>query len=231
MQEQLLARALKETLLNPSSAVINALVSEISETYHLGFPREAIISWLRRVLSPSSSFQPTSFSHEIADSPSSNTYSVIKPEIAITPTSCWLFPAAPLKDDETAIPGLQLWLGRKMWGMGKSTAGRKRLRRGDFACFYAKGIGIVATARISDNADSIVPETEWPEKTPYEPSVFKVPLADIVWLDHPVDVRQNIFQLDAFKEKDISKRWSWFVQSTRRLTEHDYRLLIGRQMA
>jgi hypothetical protein len=32
-------------------------------------------------------------------------------------------------------------------------------------------------------------------------------------------------QLDAFRGRDPEKSWAWFVQATRTITEHDFRLL------
>jgi len=47
-----------------------------------------------------------------------------------------------------------------------------------------------------------------------------------VYAQNPVvldgTIRQN---LDAFKGRDPDKPWAWFVQATRKITEHDFRAL------
>lgn len=47
-----------------------------------------------------------------------------------------------------------------------------------------------------------------------------------LYADEPVvidvSVRQN---LDAFRGRDPEKPWAWFVQATRKITEHDFKSL------
>ena len=50
------------------------------------------------------------------------------------------------------------------------------------------------------------------------------------FFDTPVVIDATLrAQLDAFAGRDISAPWAWFVQATRKLTAHDYALLVPRQ--
>ena len=115
-----------------------------------------------------------------------------------------------------------------MWGMGRSTPNRKWMRENDFLCFYATGIGVVASARLASIPDELVTAEEWPEPTPMEGEVFKVPLEDVRWLEQPLAIDDDMRRkLDAFADKTLS-RWSWFVLTTSKLSERDFLLLTGR---
>ena len=126
------------------------------------------------------------------------------------------------------MESLHRWLGEGMWGMGRSTGGRKWMKEGDRVCFYATGVGVVARAKLAGSTDGLVTSEEYPEPTAMEEEVFKIPLKDVQWLPQTV-VLDDAFRsrLDAFQDKKQSPIWSWFVQTTRKLTERDFRLLIG----
>ena len=113
--------------------------------------------------------------------------------------------------------------------MGRSTPNRKWMRENDLVCFYATSVGVVASARLTSLPDELVTAEEWPEPTPMEGEVFKVPLEDVRWLEQPLAIDDGVRRkLDAFTDKKPSPVWAWFVQTTRKLSEHDFLLLTGR---
>lgn len=141
----------------------------------------------------------------------------------------WLIPAGK-RGGSTAAEHLAMWLHKGFWGFWAATPGRKVIRPGDWACFYAaKTKQILAYGRISGELDSLVTPDEWPEPNPPEQPIYKVPLEDIVWLAPPMTVDGAIrAQLDAFRGKEATAGWAWLVQTTRRLSEADFLRLTGR---
>jgi hypothetical protein len=58
--------------------------------------------------------------------------------------------------------------------------------------------------------------------------VFKVPLADVAWLEVPRPLDDELRAgLDAFAGKPIGQGWSWFVQGTHRLSPADFQRLTA----
>ncbi len=113
--------------------------------------------------------------------------------------------------------------------MGRSTPNRKSMGERDHVCFYATSVGVVAWGRLASLPDELVTAEEWPEPTPMEGEVFKVPLEDVHWLERALTIDDDVRRrLDAFADKKQSPNWAWFVQTTRRLSEHDFLLLTGR---
>jgi len=46
------------------------------------------------------------------------------------------------------------------------------------------------------------------------------------WKENPVVIDAALrSKLDAFKKSDPNKAWAWFVQATRKITEHDFKIL------
>jgi len=59
--------------------------------------------------------------------------------------------------------------------------------------------------------------------------LFKVLIEEVFWLNAPVVLDSAMrTAMDAFRGRDLTKGWSWLVQTTRRLTEADFRRPIGR---
>jgi hypothetical protein len=57
---------------------------------------------------------------------------------------------------------------------------------------------------------------------------YKVPLVQVTWRDPPVRLNSSLRRtLDAFQGREIDGIWSWLVQTTRRLSEHDFRKMTG----
>jgi hypothetical protein len=96
---------------------------------------------------------------------------------------------------------------------------------GDYICFYSTGKGVVAHAQIA----SLPERKEHPKvhHTERYPWVFRV--KDVhLYLQNPIIIDVALRgQLEVFKNRDPNKAWAWFVQATRRITEHDFKVLTG----
>lgn len=137
----------------------------------------------------------------------------------------WL---TPVKSDEfgTAEETVQTLVGQeKIYAFGERTPGRKNLKPGDSICFYASGKGVIGHAKVMSRTEKkIHPKVSQPEKYPW---IFQVGDSRL-YLDDPVVIDADMRgKLDAFRERDPSKPWGWFVQATRKISEHDFNLLTG----
>ena len=136
----------------------------------------------------------------------------------------WL---TPVKDDEsgTAEETILTLVGKeKIYAIGERTPGRRLMKPGDKICFYATARGVMAHAEIVSHPENKPnPAVRHPEDFPW---TFR--LSDVhLYVDNPVVVDAALRQtLDAFRGRDISKAWAWFVQATHKLTSHDFSLLI-----
>jgi hypothetical protein len=141
----------------------------------------------------------------------------------------WLVPAAA-RGSVNAVESIRNWLDHGMWGFWERTPGRKKVRAGDMAVFYAGKPGVVAYAEITGPADVLVQAHEWPEPEPPEPNraVYKVPLTNVVWLPKPLPFDLALRRtLEAFKAHPADGNWSWLVQGTHRLSQADFERMIG----
>lgn len=135
----------------------------------------------------------------------------------------WL---TPVKDHEgeTAIQCVENLVGRhSIYAFGERTPGRKNIKRGDWVCFYAAGDGVIAHARVATPPERRPDEhVIHPQEYPYTLRLdeHKLYANEPVVID--VNVRQN---LDAFRGRDPERPWAWFVQATRKITEHDFKTL------
>jgi len=127
----------------------------------------------------------------------------------------------------TAEETIQTLVGQeKAYAFGERTPGRAQIKPGDWICFYAAATGVVAQAKVASR----------PEKRPHlkvrDPDRFPwtFRLSDVsLYLKDPVLLDSPRWRsLDAYKEKEPDDNWSWFVQSTRKINEHDFRLLTRR---
>lgn len=135
----------------------------------------------------------------------------------------WLTPVRS-EEDLTAKECIKSLVGEeKIHAFGEKTPGRKHLKPGDWICFYAQGEGVAAHAKvISYPTKRSHPKIEQPEKYPW---VFKLD-QPVLYLDRPVVIDAVLrSQLDAFADKDLNKPWAWFVQATRKMTQHDFEVL------
>lgn len=140
-------------------------------------------------------------------------------------SACWL---TPVKGDEeqTADEVVETLVGQeKIYAFGERTPGRRHLKPGDWLCFYATGKGVIGHGRV----------TSLPQKKPHRrvrhpdkyPWTFQLDKTKL-YLDDPVVIDATTrARLDAFRDRDPDKAWSWFVQATRKLTENDFKILSG----
>ncbi|MCD6236361.1 MAG: EVE domain-containing protein [Thermoplasmata archaeon] len=145
---------------------------------------------------------------------------------AVEEVAYWI---TPVKDyeEETAEVCIKNLVGKeKIYAFGDRTPGRRHIKPGDWICFYATGKGIVAHARV-DSYPKNKPHPAVRHSDQY-PWVFKLKDTQL-YLDNPVVIDSDVRKkLDAFKGKDLDRSWAWFVQSTHRLSEHDFEMLTRR---
>ena len=135
----------------------------------------------------------------------------------------WLTPVKST-EEESAEDCVNTLVGsEKIYAFGVRTPGRKKVKPGDWICFYATTIGVVAHARVASYPEhrshpAVIPPQEFPW-------VFRLE-KPVLYLESPVAVDASMrAQLDAFQGKDQLKSWAWFVQATHQVSEHDFRLL------
>ncbi len=160
--------------------------------------------------------QPQEVAQEIADE--STGYSFESEGVDI---KYYLTPVAS-DDSQTAEECIKKLLGAGIYAVGEKSLGRK-VKPGDWICFYATATGVVAHARVkSSPVQKPHPLVKHPEKFSY---VFEVDSVSI-YTENPVVLSAELrAKLDAFQGRDPSKRWAWFVQGTGRVTKHDFMLL------
>jgi len=137
----------------------------------------------------------------------------------------------PVKSDKeaTAEEVIQTLVGKeRIYAFGERTPGRRHLKPGDWMCFYASGKGVVAHAQVVSAPEKKAhPKVRHSEKYPW---VFCLKNARL-YLDEPTVIDAALrSRLDAFHGRDPGKSWAWFVQATRKITEHDF-LMLTRQQA
>lgn len=125
-----------------------------------------------------------------------------------------------------AIAGL---LNAGWYVFGDKTPGRKRLKPGDRICFYESGVGVVAEAEVASVPERKPPAAKGIVKNLEEfPWSFRLTNARF-FFDVPVAIDADLrTKLDAFAKRDSSQSWSWFVQCTRVVNEHDFAVLTGK---
>jgi hypothetical protein len=142
-------------------------------------------------------------------------------------TTYWL---TPVRSDETATAEevvQQLISTDGIYGFGERTPGRKHVKPGDWIAFYATGKGVVAHAQIVSLPEyKPHPSIRHSERYPW---VFQVE-EPCLYLDEPIVIDATVrSRLDKFHGRDASTSWAWFVQSTRRISAHDFGVLTGQE--
>jgi hypothetical protein len=135
----------------------------------------------------------------------------------------WLSPVKS-HPEETAEECIEKLVGRgRIYAFGERTPGRKRIKPGDWVCFYATQNGVVAHARVASFPERHPhPEVVQPDKYPW---VFRLE-GETLYLDSPTVIDGPLRQrLDAFTGRDPDKPWAWFVQWTKEITKHDFDIL------
>jgi hypothetical protein len=139
----------------------------------------------------------------------------------------WL---TPVKSNEegTVEEVIQTLVGQeKIYAFGERTPGRKHLKTGDRICFFASRSGVVGHAEvISPPEKKPHRKVRYPDKYPWVFRLDKV----VLYLGKPIVIDVTLRgNLDAFKNRDPDKSWAWFVQTTRKITEHDFWVLTRRE--
>jgi hypothetical protein len=136
--------------------------------------------------------------------------------------SFWLTPVAS-DEEQDHVDVVRRLLGAGIYAFGDKTRGRKAIKPGDWICFYASGLGIVAHARVKSRPEN-KPHRLVRHKEEY-PWTFQIGDAEI-YTDKPVVIDEALrARLEAFRGRGPSKAWSWLVQGTGRISEHDFRIL------
>lgn len=151
-----------------------------------------------------------------------------EPPVVVEPpagsdTAFWL---TPVKGDQekTAEEVIETLVGKeRIYAVGERTPGRKHLRAGDWISFYSTAKGVVAHARVASSPERKPHRAvRHPQKYPWTFHLDSV----LLYLDKPVVIdAATRTRLDAFQGRDLDKSWAWFVQATRKITEHDFRIL------
>jgi len=138
----------------------------------------------------------------------------------------WLTPVRSVK--QTAKEVIQMLVGQEqLFAFGEHVKGRMHLKQGDQICFYASGIGVVAHAEVASGPErkSNLPLAPLLERYPWVIRLDKVSL----YLEEPIAIDSvTRSYLEAFQGRNPNANWAWLVQSTRKLTQHDFRLLTRR---
>jgi hypothetical protein len=135
----------------------------------------------------------------------------------------WL---TPVKDheDETATECVGRLVGKLgIYAFGERAPGRSRIKQGDWLCFYAAGVGVIAHAQVAS-----APERKPDDRIRYSKEYpYTLRLQDrTTYAENPIILDANLRRrLDAFRGRDPDKSWSWFVQATRRISENDFRTI------
>lgn len=158
------------------------------------------------------------------------TSTVSEPEPQLTADgdpSYWLTPVSG-KEGMTPEEVVYRLVGQdQIYGYGKRTPGRKDLSPGDRLAFYASGEGVVAHAVVASSPEKKANPDDHlatPDAQDY-PYIFQL-RNPTLYLDEPVVIDESLRgRLEAFEDRDLSKSWSWFVQSSREFSKHDFKVL------
>lgn len=139
------------------------------------------------------------------------------------PNNYWLTPVRSDKEKKAEEVIKTLVSEEGIYAYGDRTPGRNILRPGDWICFYATGKGAIGHAKVMSR----------PEKKPHPkvinsekyPWTFRVDEAKL-YLDNPKKIDLEMRKkLDAFKRKPFQKTWGWFLYTTRKISEKDFKLI------
>jgi hypothetical protein len=141
-------------------------------------------------------------------------------------SSFWLSPVAS-DEEEDHVEVVEKLLGEGIYAFGENTQGRKVIKPGDWICFYASRLGVVAHAKVKSRPHN-APHNLVRHKEKY-PWTFQVE-ETAIYTESPVMIDETTrARLDAFKGRDPAKAWAWFVQGTGRISEHDFQILTRQE--
>lgn len=137
----------------------------------------------------------------------------------------WMTPVKNEKDEKAEVTIRKLVSENGIYAFGEHTPGRKRIRVGDVICFYVVGKGVAAYATVS----ALPEKRNHPAVKNAEKYCWVFGVCDsVLFLERPRAIDASLRQkLDAFKGKDPIHWWQWLVQSTTKLTKHDFECLTG----
>jgi|GEM_PF-896580 len=139
--------------------------------------------------------------------------------------SYWIFPVKSIGDMTTEEIVRTLVEAEKVFAFGPRSFGRRRLRSGDWMCFYASRKGVIAHAQVaSEPIQNPLSKVLDPLSYPWTFSVKKV----VLYPEKPVPLNPDTrSRLDAFKNRnpDTVKWWNWFVKNPHKISEHDFKVL------
>ena len=139
--------------------------------------------------------------------------------------SYWIFPVKSIGDMTTEEIVRTLVETEKVFAFGPRSFGRRRLRSGDWMCFYASRKGVIAHAQVaSEPIQNPLSKVLDPLSYPWTFSVKKV----VLYPEKPVPLNPDTrSRLDAFKNRnpDTAKWWNWFVKTPHKISEHDFKVL------
>lgn len=185
---------LKSRLSDPASPEVKYLRKQ-AEAAGLKATGEQIATWLKARVDGARGIDSYPTKDHVSQAPheaplsaiaaTSNDYVAPDPSPGTSPTY-WLIPAGA-QGGFSSVDHLTAWLNKGFWGFGQKTAGRKSMKVGDWAAFYAAKSGcVMAFGRIAGSLDTLVDANEWPGPNPQTEQIYKVPLSDLKWLAEPV---------------------------------------------
>lgn len=136
----------------------------------------------------------------------------------------------PVKDTpvESAVECIGNLVGREhIYAFGETIPARKRIKPGDWICFYATRKGVVGYARVAS-----LPR--WEEHPAiihpgYYPWVIDLD-RQVLFLDNPTVIDEDLRErMDEFADKPQNHNWGWLVLTIRDISKHDFRLLIRQE--
>jgi hypothetical protein len=182
---------------------------------------DALADLIARLVAQRTGQQP-----ELVPIPVAATAPPIPTSVSETAPGTQVYWLTPVKDHETetAIDCVKNLVGKHgIYAFGERTPGRTHIKQGDGICFYAAGDGVIAHAKILSPPEKKPDErVVHPQDYPY---TFRIQDAKL-YAEEPVVLDATVRQrLDAFRGRDPDRPWAWFVQATRKITEHDFRAL------
>jgi len=139
-----------------------------------------------------------------------------------------IFLVTAIKGDRqtSAMMKLKSLLDEGWYVFRGGTPGRKHLQAGDGICFYEAGVGVIAEAVAASAAEHHheLPFNPDPERYPWAFQVRKVR-----YFREPIRVTPELRErLEGYKGKNVDYQWGWYFQGTHVISEHDFKILVGR---
>ncbi len=209
MEHQQIDKELRAVLLDRDSPPVDYLRKMMLQR-GTNVSAEAIVQWFRSQLSsPVTKPLPGQFERKAGHT---TILAESKPKLeSSSNTNYWILPAGD-RPNINAMETLHAMLGKDMWGMHRSTAGRKHLKEGDQIAFYASKAGVVAAAEMAGPADQLIPAHDLPKGLDDSQPIYKVPLRNVRWLKNPLPIDESLRQqLDAYEGRPTNGVWLWFV--------------------